>query len=203
MIKELFKLNSEYMVELNKEWISTIINFKVILKKSKPIKGDMDNRKKLYAQKIFTYIYHYADFASQFSDMDEYERHSKALENARLEDKDIDAYVKDAVKKYNELQDTQVLRLLRAAKKAIGHLEGYYTDIDFDERDAASLLVHTPKSVLDSLNGLAKVVVSVETLEEQVKKKMAEKQRARGDADIGSMEDPDNMPTFEENPNDN
>jgi len=199
MIKELFILNDEFMVELNKEWISTIANFKVILKLDKGSKGDADGRRKLHAQRVFTYIYHYCDFASQFIDYPNHKRHEKALSNAGLEDKHVTAYVKDAIKMYKSLQDTQILRLLTSAKKAIGHLESYYTEVDFNDRDAADRLVHTPKSVLDSLNGLAKVVTSIDTLEEQVKKKMKEKHRARGDASIGSFEDPENMPTFNDN----
>ena len=42
MIQELFTLNNEYVVELNREWISTIEEFKVLLRRDRGSKGDAD-----------------------------------------------------------------------------------------------------------------------------------------------------------------
>ena len=54
----LFTLNpATFLVDLDKEWISTIKEFKVILVRDKGAKGDTQARKKLQAQKEFTFHY--------------------------------------------------------------------------------------------------------------------------------------------------
>jgi hypothetical protein len=201
MIKELFKLNEEFIVDINKEWISTIAEFRYILRSDRGgIKGDADGRRKIKSRKIFTYIYHYCDYTSQFIDFPEHKRHKKALENAGLTDEDINQDVKDAIKKYNELQETQILRLLKSARRAIQQLEDYYDTVDFSERDVQGRIVHTPKSVMDSLSSLAKIIKSVSDLENEVKKELKEKHRARGDADLGLFENPESVSSFGNQP---
>lgn len=193
MIKQLFKLNSNYMVELNKEWISTIPEFAKIIKDDRGSKGDTQARKKLHATKVFTFIYHYCDYQSQFSDYDEDERRKEALYNAGLEESNITVTVEIAIEKYKKLQSTRILRLLEASNSAIDKLSQYFNDIDFSLVDASNKLQYDPKSVMASIQNLDKVYGGLKDLEARVKKELKEVARVRGDVELNEMEDPNAM----------
>ncbi len=117
-----FELNKYRVVDLDKEWISTIKEFKKILTRDKGSKGDIDGRKKLQATREFTFIYHYCDYASKFSNYSEDDKLKACQLNADLPD-DFD-YTKDedivaAVKKYRDLQETPALKMLAEAREGL------------------------------------------------------------------------------------
>jgi hypothetical protein len=197
MIKELFKIDEKtFLVELNKEWISTIPEFAEIIRKDKGCKGDADGRKKYLSKKIFTFIYHYCDFLSQFSDFGQEERRKEALYNAGLEESDITTTVEIAIEKYKKLQETRVLKLLEASNNAIDKLSDYFNDIDFESRDVNDKLIHSPKDVMSNIQNLDKVYGGLKALEERVKKELKESARVRGDVQLNEFEDPDAMNRF-------
>lgn len=194
MVKELFKVNEEtYLVELNKTWISTIPEFERIIKEDKGTKGDTQARKKLHAKRVFTFIYHYCDFQSQFIDMDEDERRENALSNAQLLDEDITTTVEIAIDKYILLQDTRTLKLLRKARGAMDRLGEYFDEIDYTERDAGGKLVYEPKTVMGNIGMLDKAHDGLQALEKRVKLELKQEARLRGDENKSEWEDPDDF----------
>lgn len=120
---ELFKIDpNTRMVDLNKEWISTIKEFKKILSRDRGSKGDNDGKKKLFATKEFTFIYHYCDYASKFDNYAEDDKLKECLLNAELP-VDLD-YKKDedllaAIIRYKSMQDSATLKLLNEAKEGL------------------------------------------------------------------------------------
>lgn len=120
---ELFKIDpATRMVDLNKEWIGTIKEFKKILSRDRGSKGDMDGKKKLQATKEFTFIYHFCDYASKFDNYPEEEKLKECLANSDLP-LDFD-YTKDddilaAVIRYKTLQESPALKVLNEAKQGL------------------------------------------------------------------------------------
>ena len=189
MIQELFTLNKEYMVDINKEWISTIAEFRILLRRDKGSKGDVDGRKKLHAQREFTYIYHYCDFKSQFREFAEMDRRNEALRNAGLEDKDINQGLKDAIERYRTFQNTRGLRVIADAYLGIDKLSAYFRDVDLDERDLNVRIVNDSKKLADNISKVASLLKGLSELEDLVKSELEEKGRIRGGAKRGGRED--------------
>ncbi len=144
-----FELDKYRLVTLDREWISTIKEFKKILTRDKGSKGDIDGRKKLQAIREFTFIYHYCDYASKFGNFAEEDKIKQCTSNADLPE-DFD-YTKDedlvaAIFKYKQLQETPALRVLNEAKEGLHsahkvirkirlHLETELANIDLSKID--------------------------------------------------------------------
>jgi hypothetical protein len=198
MIKDLFKIDEDtFLVDLNKEWISTIPEFKKIISSDRGSKGDADGRKKLHAIKVFTFIYHYCDFQSQFIDYDDNRRREEALHNAGLCEDDVTIVaVEIAIDKYNKLQDTRILRLLNSANGAIDKLTDYFDNIDFELRDINDKLMYSPKEINGLIQSLDKTYSGQKSLEDRVKKELKETARVRGDVKLSAMETPAQMAQY-------
>jgi hypothetical protein len=120
---ELFVLDpATRMVDLNKEWISTIKEFKKILSRDRASKGDMDGRRKLQATKEFTFIYHFCDYASKFGNYSEEDKFKQCVANSELPenfDYKKDEELLTAMAKYKEMQETPALKVLNEAKEGL------------------------------------------------------------------------------------
>jgi len=214
---QLFQLGKYRMVELDREWISTIKEFKKILVRDRGTKGDLEARKKLQATKEFTFIYHYCDYKSQFGNYSERDRLAESIRNAELP-LDFD-YTKDedlvlAIKKYRDLQETPALKVLTEAKEGLhtAHrvirkirtsLETKLEAADFDELevveekgktkivDPITKMTSSLKALMDLTNQVGPALKNIKELEEEVKKELGEKKALRGDKEKGVREDPD------------
>lgn len=177
---ELFKLNDEFLVDLNKEWIGTIKEFKEVLTRDK-------DRHKKKAQREFTFIYHALDFRSQFVNYPDGDRIKESLRNADLEEDykwEKDEKLVNAYNKYEELRLTRSLRIIRGAYIGIDKLTVYLNTMKIEEADEA-------KTLMTTLGGLGKLIGSIKDLEEQVKRELTEDSGIRGDKTKGFSEDPD------------
>jgi len=117
-----FELDKYRLVTLDREWISTIKEFKKILTRDKGSKGDIDGRKKLQAIREFTFIYHFCDYASKFGNYPEDDKEKECAINADLP-QDFD-YTKDedlviAIAKYKKLQETPAIKMLNEAREGL------------------------------------------------------------------------------------
>src|SRR5690606_29063145 len=113
MIKfELFKLDEkDFLVDINKEWISTILEFRKILQRDRGSPGDSQGRKKLQARREFTYIYHMYDYHSKLKNWDENDKHKEALRQSELpQDFVPDDELKAAIEIYKKLKITEAIR---------------------------------------------------------------------------------------------
>jgi len=194
MIK-LFEMGDNYMVSLNKEWISTIPEFRRLLARDKGGPGDGSGKYKKQATREFTYIFHMYDFRSPFENYAEKEREDEALAISGLtkakvnSDKDLWA----AIEKYQErlANSSKTLQGLRSMKYAIDKMYDYLETIDFTERDEKGALVNNPKTIQAIIKDMPSVSKSLNELEELVKQEMEGEVGLRGDAEKGYDEDPE------------
>lgn len=181
---ELFKLNEDFLVDINKEWIQLHEAFKKVYLRDK---GNNSNhykgRFKFQAQKEFTYIYLLCDYKSNLVNYSEEEREKQARIDAGLEpgwkpDKEI----KDAIERYKELQQTRPLKLLQACFKKIDNLTKLLNE-DQDTIDIKDL-----GDVIKIMNDMGKTLRSLRELESDVKKELSETGVGRGNVELGENE---------------
>jgi hypothetical protein len=177
---ELFKLNEDFLVDINKEWIQLHEAFKKVYLRDK---GNNSNhykgRFKFQAQKEFTYIYLLCDYRSNLTQYSEEDREKQARIDAGLEpgwkpDKEI----KDAIERYRELQNTRSLKLLNACYKTVDQLTEFFNNFTTEDVEEAGKVITAISKVGTVLEGLRKQ-------EDQVKKEMSETVSIRGGGELG------------------
>lgn len=184
---ELFTLGDNYMVTLNKTWISTIPEFRAILARDKGGPTDGSGRFKKQATREFTYIFHMYDFRSPFENYKAEERVSEVEEMTGITAGDVekDEALQAAIARYKDLLDncSPTLRGLRTLKSAVDKMWDYFEDVDYAVADI--------KKVQDSINNMPKTQETIKKLEDLVKMEMAGDTGMRGDAEKGVEEDPE------------
>ena len=145
------------------------------------------------AQKEITYVVFKHGFHSPYNAYSEKDKEEKILKDyfKDLKTWKPDKEVKAAEKKYNELQDSSALRLLKTNKKALDLIETYtnnvYDKVEKDEidiTDADKIMERLLKNAERSGN----LVQSLNKLETQVQKEQKEAASVRGEAEIGLFE---------------
>lgn len=139
-----------------------------------------DSEAKAIAHREISYIVFKHGFNSPYQAYSEKDREKKILNDYF---KDMpgwkpDATVKKAEKKYNELQDSVSLRMLRTSKKALEKIEEFFEHADPDQVD----------KIVKNAKELGNLIQSLNKLEDQVRKEQHEKASARGGEDIGLFE---------------
>lgn len=177
-------------LSLNKEEILLVNEFAELWETSRN-KGDGDSRgiEKKRAFKEFTYIYLMYDWESPYKNFSDSERKLAASDDAGLTSKHLqDEKFLAACRKYQSIQDTQMMKLLKSAYRAIDEVRLFYETIDLQERDGDGRPMFNAKQLLDSLGGLGKTIESVEKLEELVKKQREVGVKLRGDVEPGMFD---------------
>lgn len=212
---KLFEIDTNTrMVELNKEWISTILEFKRILQRDKGSKNDISGRFKLQATKEFTFIYHFCDYRSKFINYSEKDKYKECLRNSELDsdlvlEKDDDLL--KAVIKYKTLQTTPTLKLLSEVKETLHSsyniirklrelIDAKLAKISLDdlvdkdkEKDKSNPITELNEylnSVMNTGDRVTKSIKTIEELEEKVMKELGDDTSMRGkDTQKGIRED--------------
>lgn len=192
---ELFKLDDDYLVDINKEWITTIKEFRKLFTRdngrmvNSKEEGKKWDRRRDKCRKELTFIYHYVDFRSPFIEYEENERLIKAAENAEMDIKDIekDEDLQLAIAKYRELQETRSLKLVNSGYKALDLIRK--TLDRYGNADGAD--VETAINVGKLINDLPKNIKTLKELDAQVKAELSDKQELRGGSEKGFDEDPE------------
>jgi hypothetical protein len=190
-MQNLFEFNSQTgMIQLNREWIWMVPEFKEILVRSKPVKGDADGRKKLHAQRVFTWIYMMVDFKSPLRDMTDEDRLAEALRCSDLEPEDITDQVRRALDVYDAYQDNAArsLRTLKSMRKSLKQLDNYFETIDFNAKDKKGELLHSAKEYLANLGSVKKAYESYEEFEDRVYRELTKGESVRGAKVLGGKE---------------
>lgn len=213
---ELFVLGSDHMVEINKPWISTIKEFKKILARDRGSLGDAQGRNKLQAIREFTFIYHYCDISSKFVNYSKADMLKECLRNAELpEDLDIekDPELIAAIIKYKSLQTAPSLELLREQREALHtgvkvvkkireRLEKELLKDDLEELvigegknqriiDPVTKLAQWLSELMKMGNEIPRSIKTINELEEDVLKQLADNVVMRGEVEKGIREDGD------------
>jgi hypothetical protein len=186
----LFTIGPDFQAELNKDWLSLIPEFNVLLKRDKGSKGDYRGEKKLKARKEFTFIYLNLDFTSPLKEYDEFERREIAIRDAGLTEADIDAEVMAAHERYWEMlqHSSRSLQTLTDMKKGISKLNEYFRDIDFTKVDKQGKLLHSPKEYLNNLKLANDAFDAIDKFEDRVKQELSGDGGIRGNASLGGKE---------------
>lgn len=226
---KLFELDPmTMMVRLDKEWISTIKEFKVILKRDKGVPTQGAGRVKHQAMKEFTFIYHYCDYRSQFVDYSDSERLKESIRNAELPTDFVlfnDAALTEAVKTYLALQDNVSLRYLNELKETLHtgrkviqkirkSLENKLDNMDIDEMqevegergrkikvDPIEELARRLDIVMNFATKIPAQLERLKLLEIQAQKELAGARSIKGDSPMGYNEEPGSTTVGEALPN--
>lgn len=183
---KVFIFESQKLI-MNKEEILLVQEFADLWDTNRN-KGDGDSRgtEKKRAFKEFTYMYLMYDWESPYKNFSDVERKQTSKDDSGLTDKQLqDDKFLLACKKYQAIQDTQMMKLLKSAYRAIDEIRLFYETIDLQERDLDGKPIFNAKQLLDSLGGLGKTIESVEKLEEVVKKQKEVGVKLRGDIEPG------------------
>lgn len=150
--------------------------------------GDSQGRERKRAISECKYLYHFADFRSEFSEDNEADRHEASVRAAGLDAEtfktspELDA----CIKLYTKLQKTRMLKTLDVAEETLDKLRDYYSTIDFSEKDPKSgLILHNPKNIMASIADLGNINKKLGELRKLVKAEMKETASLRGDKESG------------------
>lgn len=206
---KLFRVGLGGLLELEKDELRLIPEFKNVIIKDKGSPGDADGREKKYAFKEFAYIYHVADFAAypMTKGLNAAEAHDYAVKEAALDqDYKPDKIVKEAIVRYRELRETTSSNTLRnlhrglhlgdkVISKAINRLEALMnkTDTELTTEDV-KILNDDLDVLIDKSTKIPKTLEVLAAVEQKVKKEVSEKRWMKGHRPVPTRADPKPKP---------
>lgn len=193
MVKIFQYNNANGSVELNTPEIILVKEFEALMKDERNItEQDKTGKFKSKAFREFTYIYLALDWQSPYADYPEQERHQLSLQDAKMTNDEFnDPEFRAACRKFRDIQNqTRSIRLLKAAQETVDKFMDYFHNIDPEERDPATgKPIFKVKDIMAEISSLSKVQDELNTLEQMVKKEMAESSQLRGGYEDGFMAD--------------
>ncbi len=193
MVKIFQYNNANGSVELNTPEIILVKEFEALMKDERNItEQDKTGKFKSKAFREFTYIYLALDWQSPYADYPEQERHQLSLQDAKMTNDEFnDPEFRAACRKFRDIQNqTRSIRLLKAAQETVDKFMDYFHNIDPEERDPLTgKPIFKVKDIMAEISSLSKVQDELNTLEQMVKKEMAESSQLRGGYEDGFMAD--------------
>lgn len=175
-------------LSLNKPHVLLIEEFAKLWEPTRNrIEGDKTGSLRKRAFKEFTYMYLAYDWESPYKNLSETQRHIIAMSDSTLNEKQqSDEDFKAACRKYQDMQDTPQVRLLKGVYKSLEELTLFFNTADLQERDGEGRFILNHKQVIDAIANLGKTVEGLEKLEEVVRKqKESRAPKLRGDIEPG------------------
>lgn len=187
---ELFIVNENKQAEINKPDVYLIKEFKALFETQRcKIVGDAKGINKVRAMKELAFIYLAHDWKTPYSDYSVAETLEAAILDSGIERVWLeDAALKSAISKYQDLQDTRILRLLRSAYRAVDELRLYFDTLDLQAADLNGKPILAAKNVLMEIAGLGKTVEGLQQLEYMVMKEKEKATNLRGDTELGLLD---------------
>lgn len=187
---DLFKYQ-DYGIELNKPEILLVKEFAELWDTNRN-KGVGDNRgyEKKRAFKEFLFMYLVYDWKSPYAEYSDQEKREAAKLDAELTDKQLldDKFIA-ACKKYQEIQDSRMLKLLRSAYRAVDELRIYFDNIDLQNIDPETgKPIHAAKDLISNIANLGKTIEGLNQLEYMVKKEKEQERGLRGQQEAGMFD---------------
>lgn len=187
----LFKIDEDYSVQLNKEWILLIPEFEALFKRDKGSPGDYRGDKKLRARKEFAYIYFMLDFTSPLRDLVEEDKQEHAFKYTGLSIKDIeDPLFADAYSTYEDLLNATApaLKTVTMLRNGLKTLDAYFHDVDFTKADRMGRLLNSPLEFIKNVSMLPKMHDAIDEFEQRVMNQLRDESGIRGKATKGGKE---------------
>lgn len=184
---ELFIVNENMQAEINKADVFLVKEFKALFDLSRcKVPGDAKGVTKMRAQKELVFIYLMYDWKTPYSEYSTIEKLEAAVLDSGIDKAWIeDSTLKAACQKYQDLQDSRILRLLRSAYKATDELRLYFETLNLQEKDLNGKPIFAAKNVLSEIAGLGKTVEGLQQLEFMVMKEKEKSANLRGDTEPG------------------
>ena len=184
--------NSANDVQINTPEVLLIREFAALWEPSRnKTKEDPKGSKRTRAFREFTYIWLMCDWASPYSDYTEQERHTEAMKDARLTEKEwTDPTFRAACRKYRELQNSsRSLKLIKAAQDVVDKITDYFETLDLQERDPVSgKPIFKTKDIMAELSNVSDVIDQLKTLEVLYKREQEQDNGLMGNVEIGAFD---------------
>lgn len=150
--------------------------------------GDNEGRKKRRALTELKYLYLAYSPKSPYKDFSDTERIAEARIDCNLpvtweESEELKA----VIPKFFKGTKTKVARLLDTVNKFMDKFEAHLNSIDLNERNMSGGIVHTPKSVMETLERLPRLAETLQELENQARSGIIVKTSSKGDHEVGWM----------------
>lgn len=129
------------------------------------------NKEKASAE--LAYIYFVTDYKSVYQSYDESEREKQIIKDLFDDNWKEDEKVALARDKYDKLQQTPTMGFLKDAMKAVEATRKYFRGVDYSLRDRLGEMIYDPTKVSKMLKDLAGILVSLEKLEQRIKKEQS------------------------------
>ena len=144
------------------------------------------------ALKELAYIYYTSDYKSTYLSYPPEERDEVIIEDLFKNQKwTINKAVQEGIKKYEVLQQVPSIRLLNATKRALEEIIHFFNTIDLSHVDKQGKPVYKPKDLTSAMGDSAKMIESMEYLNNKVRKELQDSTKARGGEEAGLFEDYD------------
>jgi hypothetical protein len=183
-------------LSLNDEQILLLKEFRDVWEDPRnQTKKDPTGRKKLWAFKVFKFLYLELDYKSVLIEYSTNERRKYALQEAFSESEvtDLgigpigisDPILDAAYKKYEDLNNPRLVKLCYDAYTAVDNLRVYFQKATYTQYDDNGRLRYNPKDTVANISNLGKMVEGLQILENQIKKEMDSGKGIRGDQQPG------------------
>ena len=141
----------------------------------------------LKAIKELSFIFLNYDWKSPYVEFSEQERLEASLLDSKLSEKELqDPIFKQAANKYQLLQETRILKMLKSTYKAIDNLRLFFETVDLTETDTFSgKPIYNAKDVISNIQNLGKMIEGLQQLELMVKREREQAKATRGDQEKG------------------
>lgn len=143
------------------------------------------DKKKAIAE--LAYVYYTTDWGSDFSNiLDEEERKEEVIKSCvHIKGWKPDKVVEDAIKFYNQRQETIKLTLLQDARHGINNLSKYlrtvnFDDVEINEKTGDVKPKHDAKKYADTVKQIPAIIEALDTLEKAVKEEKEVEKGLRG-----------------------
>jgi hypothetical protein len=139
------------------------------------------SKEKTKAISELSFVYFMADYKSIYASYPESTRTSQIITDT-IKDSSWkpDDVIKAALVKYEELQQTPTLRLLKSARHALEEACNYYNEVKPNDRNIVA--------ISGSIEKIGKIAESLDKLEDKIKREIQTEGRSKGNREINPFE---------------
>lgn len=158
----------------------TVYPHTLLIKEFKVI-WDRNKNKDISIQEL-AYVYYISDYKTIYLSTPPEERSDIIIDDLGLKNWKPDTIIEVAVIKYTEIQKTPSMRFLDAQRHALEQLMLYFKNIKYQN-------ILKPSELSKSMTDTAKMLESMDKIEERIRKELSSKGKTMGDREIGLFED--------------
>jgi len=159
----------------------------ILVKEFKAIWDRDTSKHKEGALEELSYVYFRMDYKSVYKQYDEDARSQKVINDVITKKTwKPDKLIDDACRKYDELQQTPSMGLLKDAETALDKIRSYFRTVDVTEDDTGKVTA----TLISNVEKLGNLIKGLSSLREIVEKEMSEAIRIRGGSKTSLREVP-------------